>query len=118
MGNPGAVQRLFDAAVTRLDHVSRHGADKGIERLGANDVHHALTHPHRVETDGNEGFGRRRLIAGTNLWTAQPNDPTGCGRRSDVCDDRARTKAPAIASLKPSPETVSTPVLGEAATTS
>ena len=52
MGHPWAVQGRFDAAVARLDHVSRHRADKRIERLGANGVHHALPHLHRVQACG------------------------------------------------------------------
>jgi hypothetical protein len=57
-----AVKRLFDAAVARPDHIGGHGADKGIERFGADRVHHPLADNLRIEPRGGEALGQHRFI--------------------------------------------------------
>ena len=64
MRHPRAVQGVLDAAVTRLDDVGRHGADEGVERLGADRVYHALADFLRVQTGGGQAFRERSFVIG------------------------------------------------------
>src|SRR5437868_6724674 len=60
MRDPWAVQGLLDAAVAVPDDIGGNGADKGIERLRADRVHHALAHLLRIETRRGEPFREHR----------------------------------------------------------
>ena len=62
MGDPRTVERVLDASVTRPDDIGGHGADKRIEGLGADRVHHALADP---EVDVQVGTAKMKARART-----------------------------------------------------
>src|SRR5215216_3862827 len=88
MRHPWGVEGRLDAAVTAADDFGGDGADKGIERLGADRVDDALADRRRIEAGGGEPFGQHRLVAGANLRSAHVVGPVA-GAAGDVGADRA-----------------------------
>src|SRR5436190_307472 len=71
IGDPWAVQGIFDAAVAGLDDFGGNGADKSVERLGADCVDHPFADSFRIETCRGEAFGQYRFFIGADLRPAQ-----------------------------------------------
>ena len=87
MANPRAVQGLLDATVAGLDDIGGHGADKSVERLRTDRVHHPLSHLLRIKTRGGEAFGQHRFVIGADLWPAHVVGAIA-GAASDIRVDR------------------------------
>ena len=70
MGHPRAVQGVLDAAVAGPDDIGGDGADKGIECLSLDRVHHALADLPRIETSGGQALGQYRFVSRPDLRPA------------------------------------------------
>src|SRR4051794_5055719 len=91
MGDPRAVQGLFDAAVARPDNVRRHSTDKRIERLRTDGVDHTLPDLLGVDTRSGEAFRQHCLVILPDLWPTHMVRSVACAT-SDVRVDRSRTE--------------------------
>ena len=70
MANPRAVQGLLDATVAGLDDIRGDCADKSVERLRTDRVHHPFSDLLRIKTRGGEAFGQHGFVIGADLWSA------------------------------------------------
>src|SRR5580765_5273205 len=91
MGNPWAVQGILDAAVAGLDDIGGNRSDKGVERLRADRVHHALAHLLRIETRRGEALGQYRFVVGADLRPAHVVGAVA-GAARDIRVDRPRAQ--------------------------
>src|SRR6516164_7408837 len=97
MGHPRAVQGILDLPVAGLDDIGGDGADKGIECLCLDRVHHAFADLSRIETSGGQALGQYRFVSGADLRPAQVIGAiTGAAR--DIRIDRTRhsTETPTL----------------------
>ena len=70
MGHPRAIQGILDAPVAGLDDIGGDGADKGIECLSLDRVHHALADLSWIETSGCQALGQYRFVSRPDLRPA------------------------------------------------
>ena len=87
MRDPRAVEGVLDAAVADLDDIGGNGADKGIERIRADCIHHAFADYFGIETRGGEACGQCRFLVGADLRPAHVVG-TVSGAARDIRVDR------------------------------
>jgi len=101
MGNPRAVQGVLDATVPGLDDIGGDGADKRLECLCLDRVHHAFADFSRIETSGGQTLGQYRLVSGPDLRPAQVVGPvTSTARNIRIDRTRAQHRDADIGALE------------------
>jgi hypothetical protein len=70
MGDPRAVEGILDEPVAGLDDIGGDGADKGIECLCLDRVHHASANLSWIETSGGQTLGQHRFVSRPDLRAA------------------------------------------------
>ena len=89
MSNPRAVQGLLYATVAGLNDIGGNGADKGVERLRADRVHHTLAYLRRIKTRRGEAFSQHRFVMRAYLRPAHVIRAVP-GAARDIRVDRTR----------------------------